>query len=115
LRPLPFGDETIDCVISSLFFHHLNRDSKTASLKEIFRVLRKNGRVVVADWVMPSSRLMRVLFYQIQFLDGFENTEDHVAGKFPTLMENAGFIDCTVTDDLSTVFGSISVFEAAKQ
>jgi ubiquinone/menaquinone biosynthesis C-methylase UbiE len=37
-------------VLSSLFFHHLDRDNKLSTLREIRRVLKPGAEVHIADW-----------------------------------------------------------------
>lgn len=111
---LPFEDGKFDCVISSLFFHHLDTESKFKTLQEIFRVLKKNGRLIISDWGKPTSPLMRILFYQIQFLDGFANTQEHVTGQLLEHMNNAGFKMCKEVETLSTIFGTISTYQGTK-
>jgi len=50
---LPFADASFDRVLSSLLFHHLSREAKSRTLKEIVRVLRPDGQLHIADWGMP--------------------------------------------------------------
>ena len=75
-------------------------------------VLRPGGTLHVADWGEASNRLMRVLFFQIQLLDGFENTASNVQGELPRLMRNAGFEEVSEHRTFSTVFGTMSLYEA---
>ncbi len=109
---LPFSDHLFDCALSSLFFHHLQPDQKEASFHELARVLRPGGELHVADWGAASGAVSRVLFYPIQFLDGFSNTADHVAGLFPGYFERAGFRQVQVRHSVATMFGNISLFSA---
>ena len=78
---LPYGDESFDVVLSTLFFHHLSDEAKRETADEINRVLRPGGRVVVADWGRPQDPLMRAAFVPVQLLDGFANTGGNVAGS----------------------------------
>lgn len=49
-QQLPFPDNAFDLVISVAVFHHLNLDQVVANaLKEMIRVTRKNGKIVVWD------------------------------------------------------------------
>ena len=50
LQKLPFIDNSFDVVYSSLVFHHLNKNSKNEAMKEIYRVLKKNGRFLLVDF-----------------------------------------------------------------
>jgi len=111
---MPYEDESFDCVFSSLFFHHLAQRDKLHTLHEVSRVLRPGGQLHVADWGKPSSPLMRLAFFQVQLLDGFETTRDNVAGKLPELMAFAGFTSCLERRVFSTLYGSLSLYSASK-
>ncbi len=107
---LPFPDQAFDCVLSSLFFHHLELDQKIAALLEVQRVLRPGGALHIADWGKPTSGLTRGLFYVVQVLDGFSETRDHVAGRFPLLMKEAGFDRVAVRGTMTTMYGTLNLF-----
>jgi ubiquinone/menaquinone biosynthesis C-methylase UbiE len=110
---MPYGDASFDKVMSSLFFHHLQRDTKLATLREVRRVLKRGGTLHVADWGKAANPLMRAAFYQIQLLDGFPNTSDNVDGRLPEFIRDAGFNDVIETRRFSTVFGTLSLYRAA--
>ena len=107
---LPFRDRTFDSVLSSLFFHHLQPEQKLSTLLEMHRVLRPGGTVHIADWGQSSGRVSRGLFYLVQVLDGFSNTRDHVEGRFPPLMRQAGFVGVEVRGTVGTIYGSLDLF-----
>lgn len=111
---LPYQDASFDRVVSSLFFHHLDRDGKQGTLSEIRRVLRSGGELHIADWGRPANTLMRGLFFFIQMLDGFETTADNVAGHLPHYVSEAGFIDVRERDALNTVFGTLAFYSAGR-
>lgn len=111
---MPYADASFDVVLSSLFFHHLNRDSKIAALREIHRVLKPGGVLHIADWGKAANPLMRGLFYGIQMLDGFETTADNVAGLLPELMRGAGFREVEETRRFATMFGTISLYRGLR-
>jgi len=113
-QKIPFPDETLDVVLSSLFFHHLTRDSKVAALQEALRVLKPGGELHVADWGRAANPLMRVLFLLVQLLDGFATTADNVAGRLPDLMREAGFADVSERRRFATPLGTISLYAAVK-
>lgn len=109
---LPYPDQTFDRVITSLVFHHLDKEQKKNSLLEIKRVLKNDGELHIADWGKASSFLMRTLFYLVQFLDGFKTTEDNVKGMLPNYLQNAGFLSVETTTNYSTIFGTLSLYKA---
>ena len=109
---MPYPDATYDVVVSSLFFHHLDRDTKLATLREVRRVLRPGAVLYVADWGQAANPLMRVLFYLVQLLDGFETTADNVAGLLPRFMRDCGFVDVAETRRFATPLGTISLYRA---
>lgn len=72
---LPYPDASFHRVLSSLLFHHLTRENKVRTLREVFRVLQPGGELHVADWGEAQNRLMRGAFLLVQLLDGFETTQ----------------------------------------
>lgn len=110
---LPYPDASCDKVVSSLFFHHLRLEEKRATLRELYRVLRPGGGLFVADWGKPKG-FLRVMFYAVQLLDGFENTRDNVAGRLPRLFEEAGFEHAALRGEIHTVLGTIALYQAAR-
>lgn len=108
---IPFDDASVDCVVSSLVFHHLAADVKARTLAEARRVLRPEGRLVVMDYGRPQDPLMRVAFLSVQLLDGFASTSSNVRGELPSLIAAAGF-DARTVGRLRTVSGSLELLAA---
>jgi ubiquinone/menaquinone biosynthesis C-methylase UbiE len=50
VEALPFPDTRFDLVLSSLMLHHLPKNAREKCAREIARVLRPNGRVLVVDF-----------------------------------------------------------------
>jgi ubiquinone/menaquinone biosynthesis C-methylase UbiE len=111
---LPYPDEHFDRVVSSLFFHHLDWVSKTRTAIEIHRILKPGGEIHIADWGRADNLLMRCLFFAIQSLDGFSNTQNNVDGKLVGLFEHAGFAKVVLRETFSTIFGTMALYSAAK-
>lgn len=109
---LPHG--SIDRVVSSLFFHHLLPDQKRQVLTEVLRILKDDGEMHVADWGRPSSALMRWLFFLVQLLDGFPNTNDSVAGYLPGMLIEAGARNVDEHQHFNTILGTLRLLKAAK-
>ncbi len=111
---LPYSSQRFDRVLSSLFFHHLLPADKERTLAEVLRVLRAGGELHIADWGRPTTRLMRVLFFSVQLLDGFPNTRQHVAGELPLLLQSSGFEQVAVRAELATLYGTLALYSARK-
>ncbi|TAL36700.1 MAG: methyltransferase domain-containing protein [Spirochaetes bacterium] len=112
---LPYPDGHFDRVFSSLMFHHLTTDKKVATLKEIYRVLKKGGALFIADFGRPSNLMMKIIFSIIRILDSPETTLDNVKGLIPARMESAGFKEVAVTYSLNTVFGTVCFYRGEKR
>jgi len=51
MRGMPFPDESVDAVLSNIAIHNIaDQAGREQTIKEINRVLRPNGRVVLADF-----------------------------------------------------------------
>lgn len=115
-----FADETglppasFDRVVSTLFFHHLSPEDKWKTLEQARTLLRKRGELHILDWGRPSSVLHRVGFLGIQLFDGFENTQDHVAGNLSGLVRAAGFAEVESAGSLDTVWGTLEFLRAVR-
>ena len=113
-QALPYDDNRFDKVFSSLVFHQLDKEAKLFSLKEIHRVLKPNWLFIIGDWGKPKSILMRMLFYVVQILDGFETTADNVKGLIPDYMTSMGFMDVTEMSYINTKVGSYCFYKGRK-
>ena len=109
---LPFAAGTVDRIVSSLFFHHLQPDMKKRVLSEVFRVLADGGELHISDWGKPANILMRTLFYPVQLLDGFSNTRDNVQGLLPELVRQAGAREVVEQANFNTMFGTLRLLRA---
>ena len=111
---LPYPDGSFDRVLSTLFFHHLNLESKHRTAREIARVLGRDGELHVADWGRPSDPLMAAAFLGVRLFDGFENTRENVRGALPSIFEQAGLDQAAQTGRLRTVFGTLALYRARR-
>ena len=61
-----FEDETFDKVVAALIFSELSEPELDYALKQIQRVLKKGGLLIVEDEVRPSNFFKKLLFYIIR-------------------------------------------------
>jgi len=111
---MPYSNAQFDRCFSSLFFHHLTLANKEKTFREMYRILKNEGEIHIADWGKPSNRLMRFLFYLVQIFDGFKTTSDNVDGVLPELMAKVGFQSVSVVEEVSTMFGTMTLYKASK-
>jgi len=111
---MPYNNNRFDGCLSSLFFHHLTLNNKENTFREMFRILKKGGKLNIADWGKPSNVVMRFLFYQIQLLDGFKTTNDNIKGALPELMKSVGFQNVSIVEEVPTMFGTMTLYSATK-
>jgi ubiquinone/menaquinone biosynthesis C-methylase UbiE len=91
------GAESYDVVMSGLCFSELSEDELIYTLKEVERMLKKGGILLIADEVMPQSilkmilhQVMRIPLVIITFL--ITQTATHAVKNLPEKIEEAGLI-----------------------
>jgi len=109
------GAEPFDIVTSSLVFHQVPLAGKRALLSTMRRALQPPGRLVIADYGLQRTALMRRLFRAtVQTLDGVADTQPNADGVMPSLVSEAGFADVRETHVIPTATGSISIWTARR-
>ena len=104
---LPYADATVDRVVSSLMFHHLPREVKEGTLREVRRVLKPGGELHLLDFTGAHGHghLAR-LIHPPQGLK--DNAEDRVV----VLMREAGLGDPQIVGRRKTLFGPLAFYRA---
>jgi ubiquinone/menaquinone biosynthesis C-methylase UbiE len=111
---LPLPDESVECVVSTLVFHHLPARVKREALAEARRVLVPGGRLLICDLGRARDPLMRGLLLLVQLLDGFSTTRENARGKLPEVVAQAGFSDVAVVDRFRTGAGSLDLIRGLR-
>ena len=57
-QALDAPDESFDVVVSSLAVHHIPAEERGAAVREMFRVLRPGGRLLIAEYRPPANPLL---------------------------------------------------------
>jgi ubiquinone/menaquinone biosynthesis C-methylase UbiE len=113
-QTLPFPENSFDKVFSCLVFHQLDKQTKRNSLKELHRILKPKGKLIIGDFGKAKNQWMRFSFYVVQLLDGFKTTNDNVNGLMPEYISEAGFQNVSEVDFVNTIVGTYSYYSATK-
>jgi len=108
---LPFENASFDAVVSSLFFHHVPLDLKEKSLLEAFRVLRPQGRLVIADMHIPTTWMGALVSHVSRWFFLQPQIGENIRGVLPSLIEKAGF---DPPKNVCNYFGYIAIFMSQK-
>ena len=108
---LPYADSSFDRVLSSLFLHHLSTENKRRTLREVFRVLRSDGRFDVVDFGLPRSLYSRLV---AKLTARSEEVAVNVRGLLPEMFSQAGFETVAETKQFMTVAGALSFYQGTK-
>lgn len=87
---------------------------KRAILISMLETLRPGGKLVIADFGLQRTRLMRLAFRIVQLADGKEDTQFNADGALPDLMTDVGFHQVQEPDTIPTINGSISIYTARR-
>jgi SAM-dependent methyltransferase len=109
---LPIDDGVASAVVMTLLLHHLDADTKRRALSEALRVLRPDGRIVIADWGRPGGPLAALGFRGLMLFDGVAGTADHAAGRLPSFVTDTGFKSARMWLRLPTPWGTLEVMSA---
>jgi len=91
------ASESYDVVMSGLCFSELTEDELIYTLKEVKRILKPGGRLLVADEARPQNILGRMLHGLIKFPFAIityliTQTTTHAVKDLPGRIEKAGFL-----------------------
>jgi ubiquinone/menaquinone biosynthesis C-methylase UbiE len=104
---LPFEEGAFDRVFSSMMFHHLRKDVRTAALSEIRRVLRPGGRLELVDFAGGAHNSLAQILHGNQLNAA---AEDRLLRR----MTDAGLAAATRTGARRTLVGTIAYYQAAR-
>lgn len=103
IESLPFPDASIDVVTSSLMMHHLPDDLKIEGMAEIYRVLKPDGRLLIADFMRPTGSFLNHLFIAFTRHQGLESGIEDLQRP----LNDAGFSQVTKLEEQILIIGFV--------
>jgi ubiquinone/menaquinone biosynthesis C-methylase UbiE len=103
---LPYADATFDRVFSSMMFHHLHRDARTATLSEVRRVLKPGGRLEFLDLAGGTHSFLAQIVHGRQLQASAEE-------RLLTRMRDAGLDGARRVATRGTVIGAVAFYQAS--
>lgn len=104
---LPLASGSMDICFSTLAFHHMPNGIKQKAAQEIYRVLKPDGVVVIADFGESKSFFLRKML----FFEKMEYLEGNLNGLIPRYLQEAGF---KTPETIGTHFPGIKILRAQK-
>lgn len=108
---LPYPDNTFQRVTASLMLHHLNREQKRRTLREVWRVLSPDGELHIVDFGSPHTPLTQAMSRVTRLL---EETADNLDGLLLLFLAESGFSSVAETGHLTSIVGPLSLYRAVK-
>ncbi|MEJ2131438.1 MAG: class I SAM-dependent methyltransferase [Gammaproteobacteria bacterium] len=105
-QELPYPDASFDRVLSSFMFHHLDAPTKSATLREVRRVLVPGGSLHLLDFAGHGHGRLAGLFHAPDQLR--DNAEDRVLA----LMKEAGFAHAEPVTRRHMLLGATTTYRA---
>lgn len=110
---LPYADGSFDRVLSSLMFHHLTRENKQRTGREVYRILRPGGELHIVDFGKAHGVYASLFALMIQTFR-FEEATDNVRGRLLEIFHDSGFDPVEELAYYTTIVGGLSLYRARK-
>lgn len=104
-----------DKAVSSLVFHQVALQQKSAGLAAMLDAVRPGGEVHIADYARQDTWLMRQAFRLVQVMDGWTNTQANAEGAVERILSELSGSLVSPEVVVRTPTGAISLFRVRKE
>ncbi len=108
-QDLPYPDASFDRVLSSLMFHHLEPEVKSAMLAQVRRVLSPRGTFTLLDF---GGVIQATDPRPTRWMARSPRIQDNLGDAIPDRLRGAGFAEVTVLGHTRTRFVPLATFRA---
>jgi ubiquinone/menaquinone biosynthesis C-methylase UbiE len=108
---MPYADASFDRVFSSFMFHHLAAEEKSATLREIRRVLKPGGSLHLLDFVREHGAHSGKSEHT-PLIDRSGAVAERIESRMTSLMDEAGFVDAKELKRAKNFLGPIAYYRA---
>lgn len=115
---LPFDDQSLDRVVSSMALHHVDPDQRSAFAGEALRVLRPGGTVTVLDFSAPANGAGHDHQHRgllTRRTAKVPQIRHNLGTALPELFSTAGFVDAREIDHEEGRLGSLTYVRAVRR
>jgi len=108
---LPFESGNFDVAMISFALHDMLVTIREKALKELVRVTKRAGTIVVVDYSLPQNKIGRFLIYNVvRFYEG-KTYRDFITSDLKRLLSEAGI---EVKEELRVVLGAARVLKGIR-
>ena len=100
IEDIPFPNKHFDVVMCSFMIFHMSEKVRTKGIKEIFRVLKPHGRLMVLDLALPPNPVSKSI---LKLFFGFMLKHD--LKELQPAMESSGFLQIEISQAKYRVLG----------
>ncbi|SNQ60824.1 Methylase involved in ubiquinone/menaquinone biosynthesis (fragment) [Candidatus Methanoperedens nitroreducens] len=100
---LPFKDSSFDVSSVSFALHDMLLSIREKALREMVRVTRREGIIVIVDYALPENSVSRFLIYHFVKLYEGKYYIEFIKSEFEALLVESGI---KITEKLPVLFGA---------
>lgn len=109
---LPYPDDAFDRVLSSLVFHHLTHQRKVETLREVRRILKPGGALLIVDFGKPATAIGAAL---VKLVHHAQHIRDHIEGDMVDIIDRAGLVGAEEFSRQRILLAGLSFYRASKE